>query len=124
MSDGAPLVLVVEDDFEIREALLEILALSGYRTEGAANGREALDLLASGRRPCLILLDLMMPVMDAWGFREQQLQSEDLRDIPVVVVTAYPDPQGRAARLDAAAHLSKPVDLDLLIGTVERFCRA
>ena len=66
-------VLVVEDEEMIRDSLVEILADSGYDAIAAVDGRDALDKLRTGSpRPCLILLDLMMPIMDGWSFREQQ----------------------------------------------------
>jgi len=84
-----PLVLVVDDDDAIREALGDLLQDAGFDTIGARHGLEALNILAAlATTPSFILLDLMMPVMDGWAFRQEQLADPALKDIPVVVVTA------------------------------------
>ena len=115
-------VLVVEDDPTIREVLVEVLAEHGYDAIGASNGREALDTLtASSDRPCVILLDLMMPVMDGRSFREQQLQSPDLSTIPVIVISAHLD-HTVANDLNAAAYLRKPVKLAEVLRSVRTYC--
>ena len=115
-------VLVVEDDPTIREVLVEVLGEHGYSAVGASNGREALDTLAaSSDRPCVILLDLMMPVMDGRSFREQQLQSPDLSDIPVIVISAHLD-HTATNDLNAAAYLRKPVKLAEVLRSVRTYC--
>ena len=115
-------VLVVEDDPTIREVLVEVLGEHGYDAIGACNGREALDALAaSSDRPCVILLDLMMPVMDGRSFREQQLQIPDLSDIPVIVISAHLD-HTVANDLHAAAYLRKPVKLAEVLRSVRTYC--
>jgi CheY-like chemotaxis protein len=81
-------ILLVEDDLAIHDSLGESLEQSGYLVIAAVDGREALALLRSGVRPSAILLDLMMPVMDGWDFRQEQRRDPALRDIPVVVITA------------------------------------
>lgn len=81
-------ILLVEDDLSIHESLGESLEQSGYLVIAAVDGREAIALLRSGVRPSAILLDLMMPVMDGWDFRQEQRSDPALRDIPVVVITA------------------------------------
>ena len=81
-------LLLVDDDGAIRDALDEALQEEGFDVVTAANGREALQVLKSGPRPDAILLDLMMPVMDGWDFRHEQLRDPALRQIPVVVVSA------------------------------------
>src|SRR5579862_4602951 len=65
-------ILIVDDDPDIRDSLKEVLEDEGYEVNGVANGREALDYLRKSPRPCVILLDLMMPVMDGWQFRREQ----------------------------------------------------
>ena len=108
-------VLVVEDDHLIREAIAEALDQEGFVVVEAANGREALDKLHQGRTS-LVLLDLMMPVMDGWQFREAQLQDPEISDIPVVVLSAVSD-----EKVSAERHFSKPCDLDELLDTVWEF---
>jgi CheY-like chemotaxis protein len=115
-------VLVVDDDVEIRDALVEILVDNGYEAWSAANGREALRTLQEGKRPCLILLDLMMPVMDGRAFREEQLRTPELAGIPVVLVSAYRDVEARAAGLQAIAHLSKPLEINELLRVTRLYC--
>jgi CheY-like chemotaxis protein len=115
-------VLVVEDDRDIREATIGLLHAMGFRTLEAANGREALGALAGGARPCLILLDLMMQIMNGWDFLEAMMHDAELRRIPVIIVSAYL-PTVSAAKLGVAAVLPKPVDPDTLEDLVERHCR-
>ena len=87
-------VLIVEDDIDIRETLAEILADEGYEVASAANGLDAISYLQTEAAPCVILLDLMMPVMSGWDFLETlQDEQPDLRDIPVIVVSAAHNPQ-------------------------------
>jgi CheY-like chemotaxis protein len=80
--------MVVEDDDDIRDTLVEMLQEEGYRAIGAANGGEAFDILLGGFVPRVILLDLVMPRMDGWDFRAQQLRDSRLKDIPVIILTA------------------------------------
>ena len=85
-----------------------------------ANGREALDhLKASNPRPCVILLDLMMPVMDGWQFRKEQKQDPEIAGIPLVVITATGN---RPVLIDAAELVMKPLDLNRLFEAIGRYC--
>ena len=116
-------VLVVEDDRDVREAIAEVLADSRYVALHAANGAEALQRLRSAPvRPCVILLDVMMPTMDGWQFRAEQQRDPSVKDIPVVVLSAHSDASEAAAKMEAAGYLTKPVALETLLGVVERFC--
>jgi CheY-like chemotaxis protein len=116
-------ILIVEDDFDIREALTQILEEEGYAVRGAANGREALDLVASeDPKPKLILLDLMMPVMNGWQFRAEQLKDPGLASVPVLVISADPQVQPKAASLGVAGLLKKPIALDDLLEAVKTHC--
>jgi CheY-like chemotaxis protein len=117
----AQLVLVVEDDAATAEALSELLRLRGYRSVVSRNGQEALDRLRSGARPCLILLDIMMPVKNGWDVRDELLSDRELAEIPVVVVTADMTAMARATSLRLPL-LTKPVDPANLIATVEHYC--
>ena len=114
-------VFIVEDDGDTREMLGRFLELEGYRVETAANGKLALERLNSGVGACVILLDLMMPVMDGWQFRQAQIRDAALANIPVIVVSAAG--RDRLDKIQADAYLSKPVDLDELLGKVTQFCR-
>src|SRR5438270_7170536 len=102
-------ILLVEDDAATREALALILGTEGYRVTGAANGAEALGVLRSAPPPDLILLDLMMPIMDGWQFRREQVRDAALSAIPVVVLSADGNVQQKASALHAAGYLQKPV---------------
>jgi CheY-like chemotaxis protein len=113
-------VFVVEDDVDTRDMLGRFLELEGFRVELASNGKQALERLQSGVNPCVILLDLMMPVMDGWQFRRQQIQNQELAAIPVIVVSAAG--RDRMSEIDANAYLSKPVDLELLLERVSYYC--
>jgi len=116
-------VLVVDDDPDIREAMIEVLEENGHVATGAANGNEALIALRSSTdQPCLILLDLMMPVMDGRQFREEQMRDPALSPIPVIVISAFRDVAQTAEDMKVAAHVKKPVSLRDLVQLVERFC--
>jgi CheY-like chemotaxis protein len=114
-------ILLVEDDALIRESLQDALEMDGYRIVAAANGREALDRLPSMPKPCLILLDLMMPVMNGWQFVEALQQDVELAAIPIVVLTAFGRELERH-RIATRDVIAKPVDLDRLSRVVKGFC--
>ena len=114
-------ILVVEDDRDIRDSVVEILEDEGYAVSDAGGGQEALDRLASGpARPDLILLDLMMPGMNGFQFREEQLKSEEYGQIPVVIITADSTAQERVGPLQAAAFLRKPIKIQPLLNTIKQ----
>jgi CheY-like chemotaxis protein len=116
-------VMVVEDDREVRDAIAEVLADCEYNAVSASNGAEALERLRTAPiRPCLILLDVMMPTMDGWAFRAEQQKDPSVKDIPVVLLSAHADVRVAAAQMQANGFLAKPVAVDNLIETVERFC--
>jgi CheY-like chemotaxis protein len=121
VSDGQLDVLVVEDDRDTREMLERFLELEGFGVRSASNGQAALAALQGGRRPRVILLDLMMPVMNGWEFREVQRRQPDLASIPVVVVTAA-GPRAEIPAIPADGWLSKPVDFDALLDAIRPFC--
>jgi CheY-like chemotaxis protein len=113
-------VFIIEDDLDTREMLARFLELEGFHVESAENGKLALDRLRGGTHASVILLDLMMPVMDGWQFRQAQVENAELAKIPVIVVSAAG--RERIERIDADAYLSKPVDLEELLGCVAQFC--
>jgi CheY-like chemotaxis protein len=119
---ACPLILVVEDDRAIREVLTDVLESEGYQVLNAANGRDAIQLLQSSTPPCLILLDLMMPVMNGWQFRDVQRQDPALAPVPVVVISADSDLPIKAAAIEANDFLKKPIELNRLLNTVEQYC--
>jgi CheY-like chemotaxis protein len=116
------LIMVVDDDDDIRETLAAVMEEEGFVVLKAANGAEALLQLRSGARPCLIVLDLMMPVMDGWKFRAEQRADPELASIPVVVLSAATDVRRHAASMKVRDYLVKPVELPALLNTIERHC--
>jgi len=110
-------ILIVEDDKDLRETLREALELEGYAAVSVENGRAALRHLANGAKPCLILLDLMMPVMDGYGFLAQRRLDPALLSIPLAIVTA-----GHGVDLDRLGDglqiLAKPFDVPQLVGVL------
>ena len=115
-----PTLLVIDDEPQIRTLLKATLTRAGYAVVEAANGREALEYLQEAQTPEVILLDLMMPVMDGWEFRRRQQADPALARVPVIVLSAL-DPS-RAAGVDAAAFLKKPLDFDHLLALVRTYC--
>ena len=116
-----PVVMVVDDDPDILEALSEILEVEGFDIRRARNGQEALERLGPPP-PQLILLDLMMPVMDGWEFARRLHQREDGR-IPIIVLSADRNVGAKAHELGAVGHLAKPFELSELLEMVRSSLR-
>jgi CheY-like chemotaxis protein len=112
-------ILVVDDDDTIRATVAEALELDGFTVETASNGAEAW-VLVSNRPPSGILLDLMMPVMNGWQFLEKCRATGVCEDTPVVVMSAYHKLSSEILNLHVSGYVSKPFDLDVLLGEVER----
>jgi len=117
------MVLVVDDDASIRESLAELLGDEGYRVQTATNGAEALSLLRppARLRPCVILLDLMMPVMNGQEFYAEQQRDPALATIPIVVISADKNLAAKAAGINGE-FLPKPVRLETVLGVLGRHC--
>ena len=111
-------VLVVEDTDDSREVMGTLLEMEGYRVAYATDGRDALDKLETGLKPCLILLDLFMPVKNGWEFRAVQRSDPRLADLPVAVLSGDNEVAQVAAQLGAAGYLSKPISLEALLALV------
>jgi len=109
-------ILIVDDDRDIREVTADALEAEGYLTATARDGRAALEWLRAHRdEPCLVLLDLMMPDMDAAAFRKEQLRDPTLADVAVVIFSADAGVAEKAKSMGAAGYVKKPVGLlDLL----------
>jgi len=105
-------VLVVDDDADVGELMRVTLEAEGYQVAFVRNGREALNHLRSHADTCIILLDLMLPIMDGTHFRTTQLNDRSLAWIPVVLMSAAPDADRRARELGARGLVKKPLDLD------------
>ena len=113
-------ILVVDDDDDIRESLATLLEDEGHKVISACNGQEALAILQRSGLPCVILLDLMMPVMDGAEFRKHQLADAKLAEIPVVLITAAG--QARARAVPSNRVLPKPLKAEDLFAAVDTFC--
>ena len=114
-------ILVVEDDTSIRELLVELLESEGYAVASAVNGLEGIKYLQTQGNPDLILIDLMMPVMDGYSFRTEQLKNTNWATIPTVVMSAEANAKEKMKNFNITAFLSKPVELDTILKTVARF---
>jgi CheY-like chemotaxis protein len=114
-SSGAS-ILVVEDNEDVREALIKILEINGYSAAPAGNGREALEYLKASALPKVIILDLQMPEMDGWQFRAAQKKDARLASVPVIVSTAFSEPG-----IEANEVLIKPIDIRRLLRVVGRY---
>jgi CheY-like chemotaxis protein len=110
-------VLVVDDDPAIRDAVRDALEAMGMRVTTASDGAEALDHVMT-EEPCVVLLDMRMPVMDGWGFA--RAIRERGMDLPVVVMTAAADARRWATEIGAMGVVAKPFALSELINAVER----
>jgi CheY-like chemotaxis protein len=105
-------VLVIDDDAEVRDLLSVALTADGYHVDAVGNGREALHHLRSHAETCIILLDLILPVMDGLEFRAAQLRDRSLAWIPVVVMSAADEGRREARDIGARRFVRKPLDLD------------
>ena len=116
-------ILIVDDDLAIRDVLTELLEDEGYRAVAVSDGMKALDYLwQCQERPCLILLDLMMSILNGWEFRDRQMKDPAIATIPVTIISAAVDDQQGVALLGVDHYLSKPLDLTALLATVQRYC--
>jgi two-component system chemotaxis response regulator CheY len=112
-------ILLVEDDVDVREALVEAMRDKGYLVECAFDGQHALRVLRAGLRPGVILLDLMMPRMDGAEFRRTQRNDPALADLPVVLLSADARLDEKARALQVQGAVRKPIDLAQLYGVIE-----
>jgi CheY-like chemotaxis protein len=116
------LVLVVDDDTAIRESVADFLSDEGYHVLTASNGQDALALLRhSAGRPCVILLDLMMPIMSGAEFYTELEADSALASIPVVVISADGNVRQKA-RAFGGEYLAKPIRIETVLDTVQRHC--
>jgi len=121
MPHAHPLVLLIDDHDDARDGMAQLLLQEGYRVETARGGREALRILRTVH-PCIILLDLMMPDMSGYDFRQAQLADDDLKDIPVVIYSAAYDIVEQTKQLGAAGFAQKPIEIGRLMEMVRQHC--
>lgn len=111
-------ILIIDDDESIRQVLSLALEFEGYKVFVSSDGQKGLEILSKIQRPFLILLDLMMPVLDGWGFMAALEKDPKLASIPVVIVTAFGE---KATGIGSAEVISKPVDLEHLFEVARRY---
>jgi CheY-like chemotaxis protein len=115
-------ILVVEDDSAIRNALKGVLESHDFEVEVARNGVDALRVLKeSETEPNLILLDLMMPEMNGFDFREIQLKDQKIAHIPVILLTANNRYKEFKEKMRAYEFLNKPIEIDDLLFVINNF---
>ncbi len=120
-------VLIVEDDPDTREMLAAMITMQGFHAVTAEDGLEALHLLRAVRHrapdtPCLVLLDLKMPRLSGNEFRRAQLGDPTVASVPIAVMSGAMDAEQKAQALGAVATLTKPIDFDVLLEVVKRYC--
>lgn len=113
---NTPVILLVDDDADLRQCLVDVLEDAGYQVKTASSGREALRLLDGADLPRLILLDLMMPDLNGWQFYEQKQKVERLAEIPVLVVTAS---RALGASFPGSEVLLKPFSIETVVERVQ-----
>lgn len=112
-------ILIIDDDEAIRLTLQLVLEKENYTVFTAENGQEGLEMLSEIPRPCLILLDLMMPIMDGWEFLNVKQNDSSFSKIPVVIISAFSD---QAKKMKVDGFLKKPIDLKELLQIIGKFC--
>ena len=116
-------VLLVDDDFATLEAIADFLEEEGFAVVAASNGIDALNQLRSGVRVDVIVLDVMMPMMDGWAFRAEQLADPMLRDTPVVIISASGFTRETLRRqFKAYDALAKPIEIEGFLQTLKDVC--
>lgn len=112
-------ILIIEDNAAVVSTMKSILELEGYNVHTASNGQEGIEMLQKIGSACVVLLDMMMPVLNGWHFLDFQRSKPEFRDIPVIVVSAF----GEIARsVNPQDYIPKPVKLELLLTTVQKYC--
>src|SRR4051794_35353986 len=122
-SRSAHRILIVDDDFGIRGMLTTFLEDEGYQCETARNGQDALmQLQGSDNPPCIILLDLNMPIMTGWQFMQEQQKDPALAAVPVVVLSADRRLMSQSPGIAPVESFNKPLDLRRLLKLIEQLC--
>ncbi len=111
-------VLIVEDHDDIRHLVRRLLERAGYQVSEAVNGADGIRILNQGLQPDLILLDVMMPVMDGFGFSAELQKNPAWKEIPVITMSADSNVASYKDRLGARSAIKKPLDITELLNTV------
>jgi two-component system response regulator AtoC len=121
MNDKQQLVLVVDDERNLRESLIELVESEGFTATQAADGEQSVELLRGGLKPDVVFLDLRMPKLDGLGVL-RAIQEEKLTSAPLIVVSAFGDSSKmiEAMRLGAYDYITKPLDIDEIVATLQR----
>jgi signal transduction histidine kinase/ActR/RegA family two-component response regulator len=120
-NEGAPLVVVIEDEADARELAARALTRAGFAVQGVGGGEAGLAL-ARAKSPALVLLDIFLPDRSGWRVLQSLKHDPKTQDIPVVVLSVNED-RAHALALGAAEHIVKPADRDMLAATVMRYAR-
>ena len=117
MSQKLKSILIIEDDAAILQTLKDTLEISGYHVITAENGLVGIEkLLSMEAPPLVILLDLVMPVMNGWGFLDFKNGSKSYSEIPVILCSAY---ESSARAINEHGVLVKPIHLDDLLTAIQ-----
>jgi len=119
---AGPLIMVVDDDEDVREALFEVLVETGHRAIQADGGEAALETLRAGSRPDLVLVDLNMPGLDGQRLRQHMLEDPELAPIPFIFLTASRPRPGTLPEGSVLA--TKPISVDDLVTLIARHVTA
>jgi two-component system, chemotaxis family, chemotaxis protein CheY len=112
-------ILIVDDDDDVRDALIAVLDMTGFSTVGARDGIEAIERIETRGRPGLVLLDLRMPRLNGADFLRWVRGDRSLDALPIIILSGDPATSNETPRLDVAGYLRKPVDLDELLEVVD-----
>jgi len=112
-------ILIVEDDISIRELLVEIFESEGYEVCSGQNGSEGIKALEKSK-PDVILMDLLMPVMDGYAFREEQIKKPEWDQIPVLAMSAQDQELEKLEAYGIKHFIQKPLELDHLLTQVKQ----
>jgi CheY-like chemotaxis protein len=123
VAEHAHSILVVDDQTDSSDAVGLALEHEGVHVRVAHDGEEALGMLQRGFRPCVVVVDLMMPKMDGWEFRQRQLSNPEFAGIPVLIMSGYPNADKAAGTLGVRTVLKKPLSVPRLLALVNRHCR-
>ncbi|CAM3184576.1 response regulator [Legionella anisa] len=114
-------ILLIEDNNAVSEALVWALDYAGYMTVAVRDGQEALNMLEKDPLPAIIFLDLMMPVLDGFEFRERKKTSQRIRNIPTIITSAQTNLE-KMEKMPHETFLSKPFDLNDVFHILKEYC--